>query len=49
MYGIHRTCAETAAVPRDTSVTTKQSFKHFDGYSKPLSVKLIHSFRITHD
>ena len=35
LYGVHRTCPETAAVPRGTShVTTKQHCNHFSGYSK---------------
>ena len=41
MYGVHRTCAETAAVSCGTSHASAVSIHHFGGYVKTLDEKLV--------
>ena len=48
LYGVHRTCAETAAFSRDTSHASAEVY-HFGEYSNRAIKSHSHSFRITCD
>ena len=50
LYGVHKTCAKTAAVSHGTRhVTTKQHYNHFSEYWKGVVKGYSYSFRITCD